>query len=353
MSEIRVAIVGVGNCASALVQGLYRYRGSDEEEIPGLMHLKLGGYRVSDVIPVAAFDVDTRKVGKDLSEAIFAPANCAWKFSEVPNMGVEVMMGKVDDGVPPHLAKFVKTTNKEPVDIAEILREKKVDVLINLLPTGSTEATRFYMDQAIKKAKVGVVNGIPEMIASSEEYAKASEENKVPIVGDDFKSQIGATILHRALAKLFYDRGVKIKRSYQLNYAGNTDFVNLVKRGESKEMTKSTAVTSLIPYEFDLSAGFAFIEMLKDKKIAYIMLEGEKFGGAPIKLEAKLEVEDSPNSAGVLIDAIRCCKLAMDRRVGGVLTSASAYLMKHPPQQFEDEVARSMLEEFIEGKRER
>ncbi|GAI98410.1 unnamed protein product, partial [marine sediment metagenome] len=212
MPEIRVAIVGVGNCASALVQGLYRYRGSDEEEVPGLMHLKLGGYRVRDVIPVAAFDVDVRKVGKDLSEAIFAPPNCAWKFSEVPHMGVEVMMGKVNDGVPLHLAKFVQTAKGEPVDVAGLLKEKKVDVLINLLPTGSTEATRFYMDQAIKKAKVGVVNGIPEMIASSEEYAKASEENKVPIVGDDFKSQIGATILHRALAKLSYDRGVKIKR---------------------------------------------------------------------------------------------------------------------------------------------
>jgi len=337
MSEIRVAIVGVGNCASALVQGLYRYRGSDEEDIPGLMHLKLGGYRVSDVIPVAAFDVDITKVGKDLSEAIFASPNCAWKFAQVPHMGVEVMMGKVDDGVPPHLAKFVKTADKEQVNVVDVLREKKVDVVVNFLPTGSSKATGFYADEAIKKAKVGFVNGIPEMIASS----------------DDFKSQIGATILHRALAKLFYDRGVKIKRSYQLNYAGNTDFVNLVKRGESKEMTKSTAVTSLIPYEFDLSAGFAFIETLKDKKIACIMLKGEKFGGAPIKLEAKLEVEDSPNSAGVLIDAIRCCKLAMDRGVGGVLTSASAYLMKHPPQQFEDEVAKRMLEEFIEGKRER
>lgn len=353
MSEIRVAIVGVGNCASALVQGLYHYRGLDKEDIPGLMHLRLGGYRVSDVVPVAAFDVDVRKVGKDLSEAIFAPPNCAWKFAEVPDMSVEVMMGKVDDGVPAHLARFVETADKEQVNVADVLREKKVDVVVNFLPTGSSKATRFYADEAIRKAKVGFINGIPEMIASSEEYARAAEDNDVPIVGDDFKSQIGATILHRDLAKLFYDRGVKIKRSYQLNYAGNTDFVNLVKRGESKEMTKSAAVTSLIPYQFDLSAGFASIAILKDKKIAYIMLEGENFGGAPIKLEVKLEVEDSPNSAGVLIDAIRCCKLAMDRGVGGVLTSVSAYLMKHPPKQFQDEVAKRMLEEFIEGKRER
>lgn len=350
--EIRVAIAGVGNCANSLVQGLFYYRNQASGEVPGLMHQVMGGYSVTDLVPVAAFDVDARKVGRDLSEAIFAPPNCAYKFADVPELGVEVMMGPVLDGVPPHLAKFVEVADKEPVNVAKVLKETRADVLVIVLPTGSREAARYYVDACIE-AGVAFVNGIPELIVSSEEYAKRAAAAKVPMVGDDFKSQVGATILHRTLVDLFVDRGVKIKKSYQLNYAGNTDFENLVKRGETKHVTKVGAVKSQVPYEIDMSAGFAFVQNMGDTKTAIILLEGEKFGGAPVRVEAKLTVEDSPNSAGVLIDAIRSCKIALDRGIGGPLTSASAYLMKHPPQQFKDEQARAMLEQFIAGERER
>lgn len=350
--EIRVAIAGVGNCANSLVQGLFYYGRQSSGDVPGLMHQVMGGYSVSDLVPVAAFDVDVRKVGRDLSEAIFAPPNCAYEFADVPNLGVEVMMGPVLDGVPPHLAKFVEVADEEPVNVVKVLKDTRADVLVIVLSTGSREATRYYVDACIE-AGVAFVNGIPELIVSSEEYARKATEAKVPMVGDDFKSQLGATILHRALVDLFVDRGVKINKSYQLNYAGNTDFENLVKRGETKHVTKVGAVKSQVPYEIDLSAGFAFVQNTGDKKTAIILLEGEKFGGAPITIETKLCVEDSPNSAGVLIDAIRSCKIALDRGIGGPLTSASAYLMKHPPQQFKDEQARTMLEQFIAGERER
>lgn len=350
--EIRVAIAGVGNCANSLVQGLFYYRHQSSGEVPGLMHQVMGAYAVTDLVPVAAFDVDARKVGRDLSEAIFAPPNCAYEFAHVPNLGVEVMMGPVLDGVPPHLARFVEIADKAPVNVTKVLKETRTDVLVIVLPTGSKEAVRHYVDACIE-AGVAFVNGIPELVVSSNEYAKKATAAKVPMVGDDFKSQLGATILHRTLVDLFVDRGVKINKSYQLNYAGNTDFENLVKRGETKHVTKVGAVKSQVPYEIDMSAGFAFVENMGDTKTAIILLEGEKFGGAPVRVEAKLTVEDSPNSAGVLIDAIRSCKIALDRGVGGPLTSASAYLMKHPPQQFRDEEARAMLEEFIAGERER
>jgi myo-inositol-1-phosphate synthase len=317
------------------------------------MHPVMGGYSVSDIEPVAAFDVDAHKVGKDLGKAIFEHPNCTVKFSEVPELGVEVMMSPVLDGVPPHLQDFIKVSDKKAVDVPDVLKSSKADILVNFIPTGSKNATRYYADACIKEAKVGFVNGIPELIACDPEYQKVAEQNRVPLVGDDVKSQVGATILHRSLVSLFLDRGVKVKRSYQLNYGGNTDFANLVKRGETKEMTKLSAVKSMLPYDADISAGFGFIPILKDTKIAVILLEGEKFGGVPIRVKAELEVIDSPNSAGVVIDAIRCAKIAIDRAIGGALISPSAYFMKHPPKQFPDEVAKKMVEEFIAGKRER
>lgn len=352
MSPIRIAIAGVGNCASSLVQGLNYYRLPQSDDVPGLMHPILGGYRIGEIVPVAAFDVDQRKVGKDLSDAILAPPNCTYRFSEVPRLGVTVLMGPVMDGVPPHLSKYVEVGPDRPVDVPQILSDAKADVLINFLPTGSAKASRFYAECAFESG-TAFINGIPELIASDPQYALTAEKRKVPIVGDDFKSQIGATILHRALVSLCAARGVKIKKSYQLNFAGNTDFCNLVRRGESKEITKLNAVESLIPYDADIAAGFAFIKNMDDTKTAVIMIEGEKFGGAPVRIDVKLTVEDSPNSAGVLIDAIRCCKLALDRGTGGVLISASACFMKHPPEQYPDEEARRMLEEFLAGERER
>lgn len=353
-NQIRVAFAGVGNCTSSLIQGLVYYRDlEDTEFVPGLMHPVLGGYRIRDIIPVAAFDIDPRKVGKDLSEAIFAPPNGTYKISDVAPLGVEVMMGPVMDGRPTHLQPFVEEAGLEPVDVGAVLKEVEADVLVNFIPTGAAEAARYYADQAIKVAGIGFVNGIPELIVSDPNYARAAAQAGSQLIGDDIKSQVGATILHRTLVKLFRDRGLKITKSYQLNYGGNMDFCNLAKRGESKSMTKEAAVHSMVPYEFPMSSGFAFLQTQEDTKTAMIWLEGEKFGGAPIHLLAKLDVEDSPNSAGVIIDAIRCCKIARDRGVSGVLESASAYLMKHPPRQIPDEEARQMLEEFIAGDRER
>jgi myo-inositol-1-phosphate synthase len=354
--EIRVAVAGVGNCTSSLVQGLYYYRDlKDDEEVPGLMHPRLGGYAIRDIVPVAAFDIDARKVGKDLSEAIFAAPNCTLKFSDVPHVGVEVIGTPVLDGLPEHLKRFFESGEYAPAqeeDVVDILRRSKADVLVNFLPTGSAEGARFFARACIK-AGVGFVNGIPELIVSDPEFQQAAERAGSQLVGDDVKSQVGATILHRTLLQLFRDRGLKIKRTYQLNYGGNSDFINLVKRGESKEVTKTSALHAVVPYEIEASTGFGFLPILGDTKMAIVMVEGEKFGGAPIRVEAKLEVIDSPNSAGVIIDAIRCCKVARDRGVAGVLESASAYFMKHPPRQFPDEQARRMLEEFIAGTRER
>ncbi len=354
--EIRIAIAGVGNCASALVQGLYYYREvKDEEEVSGLMHPRLGGYAIRDIRPVAAFDIDARKVGKDLSEAIFAAPNCTLIFSKVPDLGVKVVGTPVLDGMPEHLKLFYKPGDYVPAgedEIVDILRRTEADVLVNFLPTGSSDAARLFARACIK-AGVGFVNGIPELIASDPEFQRAAEKAGSQLIGDDVKSQVGATILHRTLLQLFLDRGLKIKRTYQLNYAGNSDFINLVKRGESKEMTKTSALHAVVPYDIEASTGFGFLPILNDAKTAIVMVEGEKFGGAPIRVEAKLEVIDSPNSAGVIIDAIRCSKLARDRGIAGALESASACFMKHPPRQYPDQEARQMLEEFIAGTRER
>ena len=351
--KIRIAIVGVGNCASSLVEGIYHYKEvTDGKDVPGLMHSSFGGYSISDVEPVAAFDVDSAKVGKDLSDAIHAGPNCSHQLAEVPNLGIKVRRGPVKDGVPPHLADFVDVAEGEPVEVGQVLKQTKTDVVVNLLPTGSYEASRYYADKAIE-AGVGFVNGIPELIVSDKEYQQKAKDNGVPMVGDDFKSQIGATIVNRALIELFLNRAIRLKEGYQLNYGGNTDFVNLVNRGESKHKTKRSALENLLPYEAKISTGFAYMDGLEDTKIANITLKGENFGGAPMELEVKLQVEDSPNAGGVLIDMIRSCKLAADRGVSGALISSSAYFSKHPPKDISDEKARQMLEEFIKGERER
>ena len=352
MSKINVAIAGVGNCASSLIQGLFFYKDWKSDDVPGLMHKTVGGYEVSDIAIVAAFDVDAKKVGKDVSEAIWAGPNCTMKFSDVPKLGVKVLAGPILDGVPAHLATKVKITDEKPVDVVKVLRESKAEVLVNILPTGSAEASRFYANAAIE-AGAGFVNGIPELIVCDEKFARKAEEKGVPLVGDDFKSQVGGSILHRDLINLFLQRGIKLKRSYQLNYAGNTDFLNLINRGESKHKTKLGAVTSILPYDAWIDVNFSYIEVQEDNKVCRILMEGENFGKTPIRINAELEVVDSANSAGVLVDALRCCKLALDRGIGGVLASASAYLMKHPPKQFKDAEARQMLDEFIAGKRQR
>ena len=362
MSEIRIAIAGVGNCTNSLVQGRFYYKNLTAKEgeiIPGLMHPELGGYKVNDIIPVVAFDVDARKVGKDLSEAIWALPNCTKKFSDVPNLGVKVLMGPVLDGVTEHLKKYVEVSSEKEIDdvdkIARILEDAKVDVLVINLPTASEKASWFYSEAALKTG-CGIVNGIPVLIANNKEFAKKAEESKIPIVGDDYKSQLGGTILDRDLLNLCMQRGIKITKSYQLNYGGNTDFWNLTdySRGKSKHASKKRGVDAVMKYEAPFSVNVSQLEVLNDDKICRIEIWGENFGGTSIKLEAKLHVVDSPNSAGVMVDAIRCCKLAKDRGIGGVLESASSYLMKSGPVQYSsDEESRREMDKFIEGKRER
>lgn len=357
--KIRVAIAGVGNCASALVQGVFYYRDAkDDEFIPGLMHVNFGGYHVRDIEFVAAFDVDRRKIGKDLSEAIFAGNNCVPKFAEVPRLGVKVLPAPIMDGVAPHMKEAFApydSNETEPVDVADVLREVNADVLINFTPVGSYKATRYYA-QAALDAKVGFINAIPEFIASDPEWAKRFEDRKVPIAGDDIKSQLGATILHRTLVQLMLDRGIKPKKTYQLNIGGNTDFLNMTaeERLRFKRISKTEAVTSLVDYKMPTRIGPSdYVPFLGDTKIAYIYLEGEKFGGFPVIIEAKLVVADSPNSAGTVIDVIRAVKLALNRGIGGPLISISAYAFKHPPVQVPDYIAKQWVEEFIAGKRER
>ncbi len=351
--------MGVGNCASALVQGVEYYKEApDDASVPGLMHVRLGGYHVSDIEFVAAFDIDERKVGKDLAEAIFAPPNNTRRFADVPRLGVEVMRGMTFDSIGKYLKGIVRKAPGETVDVASVLRDSGADVVINFLPVGSEAATKWYVEQALE-ARCGFVNAIPVFIAREPRWQKIFERRGVPIVGDDIKSQVGATILHRVLAKLFVDRGVRIDRTYQLNFGGNTDFLNMLERErlESKKISKTSAVESLIPYPLgqeNIHVGPSdYVPWLQDRKWAYIRIEGRNFGDSPISVEVKLEVWDSPNSAGVAIDAIRCVKIARDRGVSGALVSASAYLMKSPPIQYPDDVARIMLEEFVEGKRER
>jgi myo-inositol-1-phosphate synthase len=353
--KVRVAIVGVGNCASSLIQGVEFYKNAkDEDRVPGLMHVNLGGYHIRDIEFVAAFDVVEGKVGKDLSEAIFAFPNNTYKFSDVPKMGVTVSRGMTHDGLGKYVGKIVKKASGPTDNVAKILKDTKADVLINYLPVGSEMATKWYIEKALE-AGVGVVNAIPVFIASSPYWAPRFEERKLPIIGDDIKSQVGATILHRVLASLFTDRGVRLDHTYQLNYGGNTDFLNMLERDrlESKKISKTGAVTSMLPYEMkqeDIHVGPSdYVAWLKDRKFCDIRMEGTTFGNVPLKVEAKLEVWDSPNSAGVVIDALRCVKLALDRGIGGPLVSPSSYFMKTPPRQFKDEIAREKTEAFIRG----
>lgn len=357
MGKIKVAIAGVGNCASSLVQGVEYYRNADENQfVPGLMHVNFGGYHINDIKFVAAFDIDGNKVGKDLSKAIFTKPNCTIKFSEVPNQGVEVMKGKQLDSI----GKYLKGTipidkTQDPVDVAGVLVDTEADVLLNYMPVGSFNASRYYAEQALK-AGCGFVNCIPEFIVSSDEWASKFEEANIPCAGDDIKSQVGATILHRAISSLLVDRGVRLEESYQLNVGGNTDFLNMLEedRLSSKRVSKTEAVASQVPYEVPLKIGpTEYIPFLKDNKVCHIYIKGKKFGDVPLTIDVKLSVEDSPNSAGVVIDALRGVKLAQNRGIGGPLTSISAYCFKHPPIQIPDPQARGLVEEFISGERER
>jgi myo-inositol-1-phosphate synthase len=350
---VRVAIVGVGNCASALVQGVHKYRdASPDEFVPGLMHVDLGGYHVRDIQFVAAFDVDARKVGHDLSEAIFSEPNNTVRFAEVPPIGVCVSRGHTLDGIGQYLSEVVHEAPQPPADVADVLRQTQADVLINYLPVGSEQATRFYMEQALA-AGCAVVNCIPVFIAREASWRRRFEEHGLPIIGDDIKSQVGATIVHRILARLFRDRGVRLERTSQLNVGGNTDFLNMLERSrlESKKISKTTSVTSQLEEELapgDIHVGPSdYVPWLTDRKWAHIRLEGRSFGDVPLNLELKLEVWDSPNSAGVVIDAVRCAKLGLDRGLSGALEGPSAYFMKSPPVQHRDEDARHLVEAFI------
>lgn len=358
MANINVAIIGVGNCASSLVQGVYYYKEAKEAEfVPGLMHVNLGGYHISDINFVAAFDIDKNKVGKDLAEAIFIPPNNTFKFTEVPATKVRVQRGMTHDGLGKYLAQKITKAPGSTADIASILRETKTDVVLNYLPVGSEEATKWYIEQVLA-AGCGFVNCIPVFIAREKYWQRRFEERGLPVIGDDIKSQVGATIVHRVLTRLFRDRGVKLERTYQLNFGGNTDFFNMLERErlESKKISKTTAVTSQLDYQLDpdnIHVGPSdYVPWLEDRKFCYIRMEGRTFGDVPLNLELKLEVWDSPNSAGVVIDAIRCCKLALDRGLKGALVAPSAYFMKSPPVQYTDDEARQMMEEFILGDKE-
>ena len=359
MSSVRVAIVGVGNCASSLVQGVEFYRDAKAgDDVPGLMHVQFGDYHVSDVEFVAAFDVDDKKVGKDLSEAINASENCTIKIADVPTLGVEVQRGPTLDGIGKYYADTIDESAKDPVDVVQALKDADVDVLVSYLPVGSEQADKFYAQCAID-AGVAFVNALPVFIASDPEWAKKFEDAGVPIVGDDIKSQVGATITHRVMAKLFEDRGVRLERTLQLNVGGNMDFKNMLERErlESKKISKTQAVTSnltgplsgLIDDRNVHIGPSDWIDWLDDRKWAYVRLEGKAFGEVPLNLEYKLEVWDSPNSAGIIIDALRAAKIAKDRGIGGPILPASAYLMKSPPKQMGDDVARAELEKFISG----
>ncbi len=352
MAGIRIAIVGVGNCASSLIQGLEYYKdvkGSDDI-VPGLMHNSLGGYLISDIKPVAAFDIDRRKVGKDLSEAIFADPNCTKKLADVPQQDVEVMKGEVLDGVAPHMKDFFKVDERqEPVDVAAVLKKSKVDVLINYLPVGSEEAAKYYASRALE-AGCGFINCIPVFIASNEQWADKFKMAELPLIGDDIKSLVGATIIHRALTHTIVDRGAKIESTYQLNIGGNTDFRNMTDQSRltSKKISKTESISSQIPYDAYVYAGpNGCIDCLNDNKICHLKIDFKLFGDVPAYIDLKLSVEDSPNSAGVVVDAIRVAKIALDRNIGGPIIPASAYFMKHPPSQMRDVEARKKLEDFI------
>jgi len=355
LGKIKVAIVGVGNCASSLVQGVYYYRNAKEDEfVPGLMHVNLGGYHISDIEFVAAFDIDKRKVGKDLAKAIYSPPNNTFKFCEVPSTGVTVARGMTHDGLGKYLSQIITKAPGATADIVGILQETQTDVVVNYLPVGSEEATKWYIEQVLA-AGCGLINCIPVFIARESYWQSRFIERGLPVIGDDIKSQVGATITHRVLTRLFRDRGVKLERTYQLNFGGNTDFYNMLERErlESKKISKTSAVTSQLDYKLgdnNIHVGPSdYVPWLDDRKWCYIRMEGRTFGDVPLNLEMKMEVWDSPNSAGVVIDAIRCCKLALDRGLNGALIGPSAYFMKSPPIQYTDDEARRMVEEFIAG----
>ncbi|OGG56551.1 MAG: inositol-3-phosphate synthase [Candidatus Handelsmanbacteria bacterium RIFCSPLOWO2_12_FULL_64_10] len=353
MGKVRVAIIGAGNCASSLVQGVQFYKNAkDNEFVPGLMHVNLGGYHVRDIEFSAAFDVDRNKVGKDLGEAIFTPPNNTVKFSDVPRLGVPVHRGMTHDGLGLYLSKIITKAAAPTADIVEVLKATRTDVVVNYLPVGSEEATKWYVEQVLE-AGCGFINCIPVFIAGATYWPERFEKRGLPIIGDDIKSQVGATITHRVLTRLFRDRGVKLLRTYQLNFGGNTDFYNMLERSrlESKKISKTNAVTSQLDYDLgseNVHVGPSdYVPWLTDRKWCHIRMEGETFGGVPLNLELKLEVWDSPNSAGVVIDAVRCCKLALDHGIKGPLQGPSAYFMKSPPRQFSDDLAREMVEGFI------
>ncbi len=367
MKKIRIAIIGVGNCASSLLQGISYYsKKKNQKELIGLMHWDIDGYKPYDIEVVAAYDIDKRKVGKDISDAIFELPNCTAIFSkDVPKSGIKVKMGRILDGVSEHMKDyedrhiFVTSDRKESSkkDVINTLKRSKADMLLNYLPVGSEEATRFYVECALE-AGVAFINNIPVFIASDPEWAERFKTKNIPLIGDDIKAQIGATITHRVLTDLFKKRGVKLERTYQLNTGGNTDFLNMLnhKRLASKKLSKTEAVQSVTAKRLEdvnIHIGPSdYVPWQRDNKICFIRMEGKLFGNVPMNIELRLSVEDSPNSAGVAIDSIRCCKLALDRGIGGVLYSPSAYFSKHPPKQFTDDKAHSMLEEFIANKRQ-
>ncbi len=359
MGSVRVAIVGVGNCASSLIQGVEYYKDADpRDRVPGLMHVNFGPYHVRDVEFVAAFDVDAKKVGRDLAEAIGASENNTIKICDVAPTGITVQRGPTLDGLGEYYQEMISESTDPEVDVVQVLRDSRADVLVSYLPVGSEQADRFYAQCAID-AGVAFVNALPVFIASDPEWAEKFTAAGVPIIGDDIKSQVGATITHRVLAKLFEDRGVELLRTYQLNFGGNMDFMNMLerKRLQSKKVSKTQSVTSQIPHEMEKAAVHIgpsdHVPWLDDRKWAYIRLEGRAFGDVPLNLEYKLEVWDSPNSAGVIIDAIRAAKIAKDRGIGGPILSAASYFMKSPPEQYGDDTARDLVEQFIRGDIER
>jgi myo-inositol-1-phosphate synthase len=353
--KVRVAIIGAGNCASSLVQGIQFYKDTkDEVQIPGLMHTNLGGYHVRDIEFSAAFDVVDTKVGKDLSEAIFAYPNNTYKFCDVPNLNVPVARGMTHDGLGKYLSQILKKAPGPTADIVGILKDTKTDVVVNYLPVGSEMATKWYVEQVLD-AGCAFVNAIPVFIASQEYWQNRFRERGLPLLGDDIKSQVGATIMHRVLTSLFVDRGVRLDRTYQLNFGGNTDFLNMLERErlESKKISKTGAVTSMLPYTLpadNVHVGPSdYVPWLTDRKFCYIRMEGTTFGDVPLNCEVKLEVWDSPNSAGVIIDAVRCAKLALDRGLSGPIVGPSSYFFKTPPKQFKDDICREMTEAYIKG----
>ncbi|MGD8564994.1 MAG: inositol-3-phosphate synthase [Candidatus Bathyarchaeota archaeon] len=359
MPSIRVAIAGVGNCASALIQGIEYYKDTIEKiQVPGLMHVNFGGYHIKHIKFVAAFDVNQEKIGRDLSKAIFINPNSCMKFADVPPLDVLVKPAPISDGVAHHMKKAFKIYDErkvKPVDIAEALADSKAEILVNYLPVGSRNGTRLYAQEALN-AGCAFINCIPEFIASDHEWSRKFQNSGLPVAGDDIKSQLGATILHRNLVKLCLDRGIMVDETYQLNLGGNTDFLNMTieDRLKTKRVSKTEAVTSLVPYDVPTRIGPSdYVPFLGDKKICYIMLKGRKFGNQPLSIKTKLEVEDSPNSAGVVIDVIRAVKIGLDRRIAGPLTSISSYAFKHPPIQTFDSMAKQWVEDYITGNRER